>query len=133
MPVGNRDISLTCESLDEFLWAIAQYEVVETNRAHVMIAAALMGKEVRYHPSNYHKLPALAASSLQQYPVHAVSNGEIRQSEVTRDERIWNFGDRLVHPASTAVEREQLLHEILNSRSFRLISFYWRLRARVGI
>jgi hypothetical protein len=43
--------------------------VINTDRAHVMIAAALLGKQVRFASSNYHKVPALAASSLPQYSI----------------------------------------------------------------
>ncbi len=68
LPEGNNDISLTCESLDEWLWTIARHEAVETDRAHVMIAAAMLGKKVSYRPSNYHKLPAIAEYSLKSLP-----------------------------------------------------------------
>lgn len=56
----SQDISMTCEDLDEFLWLIARHEVVHTDRAHIMIAAANLGKRVYFLPSNYHKVPALA-------------------------------------------------------------------------
>jgi GT2 family glycosyltransferase len=69
IPPGNNDISLTCESLDEFLSTIARYETVETDRAHVMIAAAVLGKRVYYNTSNYHKVPALAEFNLADYPL----------------------------------------------------------------
>ncbi|MFI5180333.1 MAG: glycosyltransferase [Thermoanaerobaculia bacterium] len=69
LPPGNRDISVGCSSLDEWLWAIARHAEVRTDRAHVMIAAALLGKRVRYRSSSYFKLPAIAAFSLQEYPV----------------------------------------------------------------
>ncbi|HKO99975.1 MAG TPA: glycosyltransferase [Pyrinomonadaceae bacterium] len=74
VPPGNNDISMTCESLDEFLWTIARHDTIETDRAHVMIAAALLGKKVRYGRSNYHKVPALALSSLQDYPVVSLAD-----------------------------------------------------------
>ncbi len=68
-PAGNRDISTACSSLDEWLWTIARHAEVETDRAHVMIAAALLGKRVRFRPSAYHKLPALAAWALADFDV----------------------------------------------------------------
>lgn len=82
IPPGNNDISMTCESLDEFLWTIAGYETIETDRAHVMIAAALLGKRVFYNSSNYHKVPALAEFNLTEYPV--VRLGESR-AEVIKE------------------------------------------------
>ncbi len=68
-PPENRDISVVCSSLDEWLWSIARHAEVWTDRAHVMIAGALLGKRVRYRSSSYHKLPAIAAWSLEGYPV----------------------------------------------------------------
>lgn len=69
LPNDNCDISYTGETFDEFLWTIARYELIRTDRAHVMIAAAMLGKRVEYWPSNYHKLPAIAEFSLANYPV----------------------------------------------------------------
>lgn len=69
LPLWNMDISVVCSSLDEWLWSISRHAEVWTDRAHVMIAGALLGKRVRYRSSSYHKLPAIAAWSLQGYPV----------------------------------------------------------------
>jgi GT2 family glycosyltransferase len=68
-PPGNRDISVACSSLDEWLWTIARCARVRTDRAHVMIAAALLGKRVLYRASSYHKVPAIAEWALVGYPV----------------------------------------------------------------
>jgi exopolysaccharide biosynthesis predicted pyruvyltransferase EpsI len=68
-PIDNNDISQTCETLDEFLWTISRHELIRTDRAHVMIAAAMIGKRVEYWPSNYHKLNAIAEFSLTNFPV----------------------------------------------------------------
>ncbi len=73
IPQDNDDISVTCESLDEFLWTISRHEIIETDRAHVMIAAALLGKRVYYNLSNYHKVPALAEFNLPDYPLIRLS------------------------------------------------------------
>jgi hypothetical protein len=72
IPSDNNDISHTCETLDEFLWTIARHELIRTDRAHVMIAAAMLGKRVEYWPSNYHKLPAIAEFSLANFPVSKI-------------------------------------------------------------
>jgi exopolysaccharide biosynthesis predicted pyruvyltransferase EpsI len=69
VPTGNNDVSLTCFGLDHWLWTIARHATVTTDRAHVMIAAALMGKHVEYHCTNYHKVPAIAEYSLSGFPV----------------------------------------------------------------
>jgi exopolysaccharide biosynthesis predicted pyruvyltransferase EpsI len=68
MPAGNNDISLTCFGLDHWLWTIAHHATISTDRAHVMIAATLLGKHVEYHRTNYHKVPAIAEYSLSGFP-----------------------------------------------------------------
>jgi exopolysaccharide biosynthesis predicted pyruvyltransferase EpsI len=68
VPAGNNDISLTCFGLDHWLWTIAHHATISTDRAHVMIAATLLGKHVEYHRTNYHKVPAIAEYSLSGFP-----------------------------------------------------------------
>ncbi len=68
-PPGNVDISNSLDNLDQWLWTIARHEAVETDRAHVMIAAALLGKKVRYRAGNYHKLPGIAEYALEGFPI----------------------------------------------------------------
>jgi exopolysaccharide biosynthesis predicted pyruvyltransferase EpsI len=72
IPEGNNDISKSCSSLDEWLWTIARHAGVKTDRAHVMIAAALLGKAVDYCTSSYHKVPAIADYSLAPFPVRRI-------------------------------------------------------------
>ncbi len=128
VPPGNLDLSAICESLDEFLWTIARHEVVQTDRAHVMIAAALLGKEVRYAPSSYHKLPALAASSLRGFPVSPLDGYEF--SAAGGGQSIAP-GEEVEQPGAPGEETRQLLDEFIHSRSFRLLTSYWRLKRRV--
>jgi GT2 family glycosyltransferase/exopolysaccharide biosynthesis predicted pyruvyltransferase EpsI len=71
LPEGNDDISVSCESLDQWLWTIARHQTVKTDRAHVMIAAALLGKRVDYKASSYHKVPSIAGYALKNYQVFA--------------------------------------------------------------
>ncbi len=66
----NRDISATLGTLDEWLWAIARAAEVHTDRAHVMIAAAMLGKRVEIHPSTSHKVMAIAGYALRDFDVH---------------------------------------------------------------
>lgn len=61
-PEGNDDISATRASLDGWLGAIAGHARVRTDRAHVMIAAALMGKDVEVASGSYFKVDALAGT-----------------------------------------------------------------------
>jgi exopolysaccharide biosynthesis predicted pyruvyltransferase EpsI len=72
IPKGNNDISRSCFSLDEWLWTIARHADVKTDRAHVMIAAALLGKTVDYRTSSYHKVPAIADYALRSFPVRRI-------------------------------------------------------------
>jgi GT2 family glycosyltransferase/exopolysaccharide biosynthesis predicted pyruvyltransferase EpsI len=69
IPAGNEDISETCGDLDEWLEKIAGHSVVRTDRAHVMIAAAMLGKRVEYAVGRYHKVEAIADYALASFPV----------------------------------------------------------------
>jgi len=69
IPAGNRDVSLEFGAVEPWLNAIADYHAIHTDRAHVMIAAAMMGRTVRYRAGNYFKLPAIAAHSLNNLNV----------------------------------------------------------------
>jgi hypothetical protein len=72
IPESNHDISKSCSSLDEWLWTIARHAVVKSDRAHVMIAAALLGKVVDYWTSSYHKVPSIADYALKSFPVRRI-------------------------------------------------------------
>jgi exopolysaccharide biosynthesis predicted pyruvyltransferase EpsI len=72
VPESNHDISRSCSSLDEWLWTIARHAVVKTDRAHVMIAGALLGKVVDYWTSSYHKVPSIADYALTSFPVRRI-------------------------------------------------------------
>jgi exopolysaccharide biosynthesis predicted pyruvyltransferase EpsI len=69
VPEANRDVSVTCTNLGEWIGTIAAHEEVYTDRAHVMVAAAMLGKRVRYRSSSYHKVPAIAEWALRGLPV----------------------------------------------------------------
>ncbi len=71
-PPDNDDISVTATSLRAWLEAIASHELIRTDRAHVMIAAALLGKRVQYASSSYHKVPAIARYALAELPVEPI-------------------------------------------------------------
>jgi exopolysaccharide biosynthesis predicted pyruvyltransferase EpsI len=77
IPESNHDISKSCSSLDEWLWTIARHAVVKTDRAHVMIAAALLGKGVDYWTSSYHKVPSIADYALKSFPVRRIEPNKI--------------------------------------------------------
>jgi len=68
-PPDNDDISLTAGSLDRWLRRIGAHQLIRTDRAHVMIAAAMLGKTVEFAPSSYFKVPAIADYALREFPV----------------------------------------------------------------
>ncbi|ALS21865.1 MULTISPECIES: polysaccharide pyruvyl transferase family protein [Paenibacillus] len=72
VPNNNYDISRRsiCKNHEDWLRIIARYESVRTDRAHVMIAAAMLGKKVLYSSSSYHKVPEIAKFSLKDFPVY---------------------------------------------------------------
>jgi len=75
LPKDNVDISASAPSLDAWLWTIARHERVRTDRAHVMIAAAMLGKTVEYRASSTHKVGALVEYALSQTSVVAGADG----------------------------------------------------------
>jgi hypothetical protein len=77
VPEGNRDISSELTSLDDWLRAIADADVVRTDRAHVLIAAAMLGKRVEIAASTYHKVPAIARHSLRGFPIRTLAHEDV--------------------------------------------------------
>jgi GT2 family glycosyltransferase len=73
LPAGNHDISRDVADLQEWLELISAHAMVRTDRAHVMIAAALMGKSVQAAATRYHKIPSLVTTWLRQFPVELIS------------------------------------------------------------
>lgn len=47
---------------------VAKYKVVHTDRAHVAITAAMLGKELHMYPDNHHKLKGIYEYSLAHLP-----------------------------------------------------------------
>jgi GT2 family glycosyltransferase/exopolysaccharide biosynthesis predicted pyruvyltransferase EpsI len=73
LAADNDDISVTAPDLEGWLRTIERHRVVRTDRAHVMIAAALMGKQVEFSDGSYHKLDSLATTWLGDRPVRRVA------------------------------------------------------------
>ncbi|MBA2347250.1 MAG: glycosyltransferase [Solirubrobacterales bacterium] len=71
LPADNDDISVTCPDLESWLARIAAHAVVRTDRAHVMIAAALMGRRVEWSPGASPKVAAFATGALAGYDIDA--------------------------------------------------------------
>ena len=69
LPPGNRDISAEGTErtpMAAFLDAIARFETIHTNRLHVSIAAAMMGRRVHLYANSYFKNRSIYEASLKQ-------------------------------------------------------------------
>lgn len=68
-PEGNRDISAEGTEntpMSDFLDAIARFGTIHTNRLHVSIAAAMMGRRVHLYANSYFKNSSIYEASLRQ-------------------------------------------------------------------
>jgi exopolysaccharide biosynthesis predicted pyruvyltransferase EpsI len=70
VPADNMDVSLWGGSSDGgmLLRTVAEYRTVHTDRAHVAICAARLGKETHVYPNNYHKVRGIFEYSLRGLP-----------------------------------------------------------------
>lgn len=72
VPQGNHDISNQGDHrspIKEFFNKVGQYRVVNTDRLHVGIAAALLGRRVNLYANNYGKIQAIYEASIApNYP-----------------------------------------------------------------
>jgi exopolysaccharide biosynthesis predicted pyruvyltransferase EpsI len=69
VPPSNVDISLAASDLDNWLRIIAEHEYVHTDRAHVAIAAALLGKKLTVRPTAYFKVRSIVETWLGDYDI----------------------------------------------------------------
>ncbi len=115
VPMGNNDISRTCDSLDEWLWTIAKHSVVQTDRAHVAIAAALLGKHMEFQSSNYHKVPAIVGYCLPGFQVRQIESDQRQVPQVHSAAIETQTQQSLAHPSDRAwrEERRILSREIM--------------------
>lgn len=70
-PNPNNDISYNgyaTKPLDGFLETLQKYNKINTDRLHVAIAAALLGKRVNFYPNSYYKNKAVFDYSLKKFP-----------------------------------------------------------------
>lgn len=95
IPRGNVDISRkgkTDTPIDGFLAHVARFQTVHTNRLHVGIAAALLGRRTFLYANDYGKNRAIYDGSLRPYfpNVSFAERFDVPASEVDR-----SFADRL--------------------------------------
>jgi len=80
----NRDLSvLGSPTAQDFIREVGRYESVSTDRTHVAIVAAMLGREVHFYPNRYHKNRAIFDASLWRFNCSWHENGE---SEVARND-----------------------------------------------
>lgn len=77
LPSDNIDISLVAQTMESWLDLISQHQFVRTDRAHVVLAAAMLNKTIEYTSSNYHKVSGIVTHSLTGFPISRLSIGEI--------------------------------------------------------
>lgn len=67
---GNRlwDFESARSAGRKFIGDINQYDQIETDRLHVAIVAAMLGKTVKVYPGNYHKNRSMFDASLKHFP-----------------------------------------------------------------
>ncbi|MEO8494733.1 MAG: glycosyltransferase [Planctomycetota bacterium] len=68
----NRDLSAEHDATgnsQQFFAQIAKYSTIRTDRAHVAIAAAMLGRTVALYPNAYHKNSAIFRSGLSRFNV----------------------------------------------------------------
>ena len=71
IPNSNIDVSYNGyakKPLNEFLETLTKYKQVDTDRLHVAIGAALLGKEVKLFPNSYYKNKEVFDYSLARFP-----------------------------------------------------------------
>jgi GT2 family glycosyltransferase len=72
VPSDNDDISITASDVQAWLKRISAAETVRTDRSHVMIAAALMGKSVEYVEAAEPGLRSVASEMLADYRIEPI-------------------------------------------------------------
>jgi GT2 family glycosyltransferase/glycosyltransferase involved in cell wall biosynthesis len=76
LPDDNDDISLRALNMDDWLEAIASHDVVRTDRAEVLVAAALMGKRVEFDDPVDSSLRSIADWALGAFNVSRIAHGD---------------------------------------------------------
>jgi len=71
LPEPNMDLSYqgyATKPLDELIDALQRYGQINTDRLHIAICAALLGRQVRLFPNSYYKNKAVYDYSLKRFP-----------------------------------------------------------------
>ena len=71
LPESNQDLSYNgyaTKPLDELVNCLKEYEEINTDRLHIAICGALLGKKVNLFPNSYYKNKAVFDYSLKRFP-----------------------------------------------------------------
>jgi glycosyltransferase involved in cell wall biosynthesis len=114
-PADNDDISMTAPDLDGWLETIAGHELIRTDRTHVMIAAAMLGKRVEFAPNSYHKVASLAEYALRDFPVRRLRPPAGRQGPRPEPTRRARRGPARVTAVIVTRDRTELALRAVDS------------------
>ncbi|MDO8520853.1 MAG: polysaccharide pyruvyl transferase family protein [bacterium] len=71
LPESNNDLShkgYATKPLNELIDVLQKYEQINTDRLHIAICSALLGKQVKLFPNSYYKNKAVFDYSLKKFP-----------------------------------------------------------------
>lgn len=136
IPVKNIDLSLystsSCTSsgsvklLSElFISAIDSFDVVFTDRLHVGIISALLGKQVYLIDNSYKKISGVYYNSLSNYKnvelINSISDIEIENNDFTKSANLNIFSRNLTRSEFTS---RYLINEKYDNRIYNTISLW---------
>jgi exopolysaccharide biosynthesis predicted pyruvyltransferase EpsI len=82
LPIGNRDLSnegIDTDDVTPFFRTLESYSEVHTDRLHIGIGTALLGRKLHLYPGKYFKNRAIYRASLQPYFENVVWNEHSNQ------------------------------------------------------
>lgn len=142
LPDDNVDVSVTAQDLDGFLRTIAAASEVHTDRTHVMITAAMLGRAVRYRPAAAHKVTAIAEWALQEFPVSPLPDEPDRSKSETEVQSIavdqaflHELGDGIVTDEATirTLERALAAHPRAAAAAPMVVDVHGRVQYAGGV
>jgi hypothetical protein len=98
-------------------------------RHHRVTAAELIDADVPFEVLSLYLDLCAEAGPLYEQARRVEASGKL-QDDSARANEVGLLLNELQQLRSSVASREQILSEILNSKSFRLISFFWRLRRK---
>jgi hypothetical protein len=63
---GGQTSGLACRATRMIIRSFSHYDEIQTNRLHLAVAGALLGKRVRFHANSYHKCRSVYDFSIKE-------------------------------------------------------------------